>query len=83
MAELIPATAAQAADGEAAVAAREAAREAQWVAATTIVISGATGYGAYMLNGAFDVVADRPVGEPPVYRKQDGSDLWLHVEEDS
>ena len=43
------------------------ARSRLWEAAGTVTIDGATGPKAYLVNGVFEV-AERPEGEPPIYR---------------
>ena len=55
-----------------------AARVRHWATAGTVLIEGATGSSAGVVNGRFKV-AERPDNEPPIYRKADGSDWWLYV----
>ena len=53
-------------------------RARHWATASTLLIDGATGEHAGIVNGGWEV-AERPEGEPPIYRRADGSDLWLFV----
>ena len=55
-----------------------AARARHWATACTLLIDGATGEIADTVNGGWEVV-ERPEGEPPIYRRADGSDWWLFV----
>ena len=43
-----------------------------------MLIKGATGSNAGIINGGFEV-AERPDNEPPIYQRVDGSDGWLFV----
>ena len=54
------------------------ARRQHWATAGPVLIEGATGQNAGIVNGAFEVV-ERPENEPPVYRRADGWDVWLSV----
>ena len=55
-----------------------AARVCQWATAGPVLIKGATGLNADIINGGFEV-AERPDDEPPIYQRVDGSDGWLFV----
>merc|ERR1712034_160227 len=64
----------------AAAAAWDAAAARGGDAAAAMVITGATGPDAHMVNGTFDrVPRERKPGGAPVYRKRGDDDNWLYL----
>ena len=57
------------------------ARARSWATEGSLQIKDATGSCSDIINGRF-VVAERPNNKPPIYRRADGSDCWLYVDED-
>ena len=58
-----------------------AARARHWATACMLLIDGATGKNAGLVNGGWEVV-ERLEGEPPIYRRVGSRDWWLFVASD-